>query len=47
MATQLFTIETASIELLRDYVSYCDAKAEIDEIPLSFDQWQQFNETSQ
>lgn len=37
------TLQTASSTLLRDYIQYVDAKIQIDEIPLSFDQWQEFN----
>lgn len=31
---------------LKDYIEYVDGKVEMNEFPLSFDQWQEFNEMS-
>ena len=36
-------IDKAGIILLRDYAIYVEAKIEINEIPLDFQQWQEFN----
>ncbi len=30
---------------LKDYISYVDGKVEIDELPLSFDQWEDFEKS--
>jgi hypothetical protein len=39
----MFTIENAPVQTLRDYAYYCEAKNDIEEIPLTFDQWQECN----
>jgi len=33
-------IEDADLDLMGDYAIYCDGKISIDEMPLSFEQWQ-------
>lgn len=37
------TIQEAEAELLRAYAEYVEGKIDVDEIPLDFEQWQDFN----